>query len=131
MATFTQLSVFLENRPGTLAAVLHALAARDVNVLGISVAAGIDHAVVRMVVDDDRKAIHVLGEAGVLVVESEVIGVPLKHQPGALAKLARKLADAKLNIEYAYGTSARSAKSAYLFVHVDDPKKAKRVLGRS
>lgn len=129
MAAFTQLSIFLENRPGTLASVLEALAKNKINVLGISVAAGIDHAVVRIVVDKVRESLQILGEAGVLAVESEVVGVSLKHAPGALAKITRKLSKAKLNIEYAYGSAPKGADDAYLFIHVGDAKKAKKILG--
>ena len=99
MAIHTQLSIFLENRPGTLARALDALAEHQVNVLGISVVAGVDHAVVRMVVDRVREAVHVLGEAGVLAIESEIVGLTVSNSPGALSKITRRLAKAKVNID--------------------------------
>jgi hypothetical protein len=129
MPTHTQLSVFLENRPGTLANVLASLSQRKVNVLGISVVAGVDHAVVRMVVDRPQSALHVLGERGVLAVESDVIGISLPNSPGALAKVAERLSKAKVNIEYAYGSSPSGARQAYLFLRTSDPKKAAKLLG--
>ena len=126
MSMHKQLSVFLENRPGTLAKVLRALAAKGVNLLGISIVDGVDHAVVRMVVDRVREALHVLGEAGVLAVESDIVGIPVSNSPGALAKAAASLSKAKINIEYAYGSSGNGSEGAYLFVQTTDGKRAIR-----
>ena len=56
MKTVKQLSLFLENKPGTLAAVCKALADEKINIQAISVSDAVDHAVVRMVVSDPRRA---------------------------------------------------------------------------
>lgn len=125
-----QLSLFLENKPGVLAGLCQDLAARGVNVLAITVADHIDHAVVRMVVDQPRKALHLLGEAGLLVIESEVISVNLPDRPGALGTVARKLAKARVNIDYAYGSAGSAKGRATVFLHVSDPKKACAALRR-
>lgn len=121
-----QLSIFLENKPGVLAEVCKALGAHEINIRGMSISDTVDHAVVRLIVSDPRKALHVLGERGALVVETEVLAVPLEDKPGELAKLAAKLARAKVNIEYAYGTS--DGRQAIVFVRVSDVKQALTVL---
>jgi hypothetical protein len=82
--------------------------------------------VVRLVVDDPRKAIHVLGEHGALVVETDVLAVNLADKPGALARLARTFARGRINIEYAYGTSGGG--QATVYVRVSDMKKAMQLL---
>lgn len=121
-----QLSVFLENKPGVLAEVSKTLGAHGINIRGMSISDTVDHAVVRLIVDDPQKAIHILGEHGTLVVETDVLAVKLDDNPGELAKVARKFARGRVNIEYAYGTS--DGTDATLFIRVSDTKKAKQLL---
>jgi hypothetical protein len=128
MKVATQLSLFLENRPGTLAAVCKALASEKVNILAISVSDAVDHAVVRMVVDDPQKALHLLGDHGVLVVERDVLILHGPSRPGALAKIAEKLAEHKINIEYAYSATVPEATRSAMVLRVDNVAKAKRIL---
>jgi hypothetical protein len=126
-----QLSVFLENQPGVLAKLAQALASGRVNLLGMSVSDTVDHAVVRLVVDNPARARRLLEEANLLVVENDVLAVPLRHEPGALSAAAQKLARAHVNIEYAYGSgSVKKGARAVLFLRVSDTKKALGVLGR-
>ncbi len=121
-----QLSLFLVNKPGVLADVCQTLGEHKINIRGMSVSDTVDHAVVRLIVDDPIKAIHILGEHGVLVVETDVLALEVDDQPGALAKVARKFARGKINIEYAYGT-ADSGK-AKIFMRLSDVKKGKQLL---
>ncbi len=121
-----QLSLFLVNKPGVLADMCQTLGEHKINIRGMSVSDTVDHAVVRLIVDDPNKAIHILGEHGVLVVETDVLALEVDDQPGALAKVARKFARGKINIEYAYGT-ADSGK-AKIFMRLSDVKKGKQLL---
>ncbi len=121
-----QLSLFLVNKPGVLADVCQALAESEINIRGMSISDTVDHAVVRLVVSDPVKAIHILGEHGVLVVETDVLSMAVSNHPGELSKIARKLARAKVNIEYAYGTS--NGDSATMFIRVSDVRKAREIL---
>lgn len=121
-----QLTIFLVNKPGVLAEVCKALARHGVNLRALSVSDTVDHAVVRMVVDHVQTAIHVLGDQGALVVETDVLAIQLPNEAGALAKLAGRLAREKINIEYAYGSTGGEA--ATLFLRVSDTKKAARML---
>ncbi|MCI0342606.1 MAG: ACT domain-containing protein [Planctomycetales bacterium] len=127
METRTQISMFLENRPGALERVCRALSEHKLNILGFTVNDAIDHAVVRMVVDDGRKAAHVLGEHEVLCIEADVLEVPLGNRPGALAEVAGALKGAGININYAYGTTGTSG-GGVVYVHSSDPSRARRVL---
>src|ERR1700745_2551900 len=100
--TATQLAVFLANRPGALARVCEALASAEINIHALATSDTVDHTVVRMVVSDPTKALMLLGEAGVLALETEVLTIETKSQPGVLAKIAESLAEAEVNIEYVY-----------------------------
>lgn len=123
-----QLAVFLENRPGTLARVCDALAEEKVNIYAVSTSDTIDHTVMRMVVSDYRKALHVFEQRGTLVVEDDVVLVESSNKPGSLAKIAHKLADHRINIEYAYCATPPGAKKGLLVLRVNDVKKALKVL---
>src|SRR5512145_1918424 len=102
MQIATQLALFLDNRPGMLARVCDALSEAKINIYAVTTSDTIDHSVVRMVVSDTRKALLLFEEHGTLVVESEVLMVEGDNRPGALAKIAHKLADNEVNIEYCY-----------------------------
>src|SRR3974390_580162 len=97
-----QLAIFLDNRPGMLARLADALAEAKINIYAITTSDTIDHTVIRLVVSDYRKALHMFEEHGTLVVEDDVLMVDGSNKPGELARIARKLAQAKINIEYCY-----------------------------
>jgi hypothetical protein len=128
MEIATQLSVFLANKPGTLAAVCDELAKAKVNIYAMTISDTVDHAVVRMVVSDTVKTIHILESRGVLVVENKVLMIENSNQPGSLSKLATKLAKKKINIDYAYLASRPGDKRGLLIVRVSDTKKALKAL---
>ena len=128
MEIVKQLSVFLANKPGTLANVCEELARAGVNIFALTISDTADHSVVRMVVSDHEKALHIFEERGVLAVESKVLAIENSNKPGSLAKLAARLAKAKINIEYAYLATSPGAKIGLLILRVDDTKRALKVL---
>ncbi len=128
MQITTQLALFLDNRPGTLARVCDALSAAKINIYAVSTSDTVDHSVIRMVVSDWRRALLLFEEHGTLVVETEVLVVEGSNKPGSLAAIAHKLAGAKVNIEYAYCATPPDAKKGLLVMRVSDAKKALKVL---
>lgn len=125
-----QLAIFLENKPGTLARVIAEFAREKINILAICISDTVDHSVLRCVVSDVDRAIYVLETHGVLVVEREVILIEGGAKPGELAKIARRLADSKINIEYTYGAVSPGAKKGLLVVRTSDNKRAIKALNR-
>ena len=123
-----QLAIFLDNRPGTLARVADALAEAKINIYAISTSDTVDHSVIRLVVDDYRRALHVFEEHGTLVVDDDVLMVEGDNRPGSLGRITHKLADAKINIEYCYCATPPDAKRGLLILRVADVKKALKVL---
>src|SRR5205807_9015289 len=112
--TATQLAVFLANRPGALARVCEALGDAGVNIHALATSDTVDHSVVRMVVSDPTRALMLLGEAGVLALETEVLTIQTANQPGVLGKIAERLAEAEINIEYAYLAGGRGAQKGLI-----------------
>jgi len=105
-----------------------ALASARVNIYALTTSDTVDHSVVRMVVDDYRKAIHVFEEHGTLVVEDDVLLVEGSNKSGELARVAKAFAQNKINIEYCYTATAPEAKRGLLVLRVSNPKKAMKVL---
>jgi hypothetical protein len=128
MQITAQLALFLDNRPGTLARVCDALRQAKINIYAISTSDTVDHSVVRMVVSDPRKAMLLFEEHGTLVIETDVLMIEGSNKPGSLAAIARKLGEAKINIEYAYCATPPQAKKGVLILRVSNAKKALKVL---
>ena len=126
--TATQLAVFLANRPGALARVCEALANAGINIYALATSDTVDHTVVRMVVSDPTKALMLLGEAGVLALETDVLTIETASEPGVLGKIAERLAEAEVNIEYAYLAAGREAEKGLIILRLSDVEKARRVL---
>ena len=129
MRVETQLSAFLDNRAGVLATLAEDLGRHGICIRALTVANLVDHAVVRLVVTEPQKALHLLGERGVLALTSEVLAIDMPDRAGALADIARRLARAGVNIEYAYGSGPASEGRAVAYMHVSDLKKARAALG--
>lgn len=123
-----QISIFLANRPGTLADVTEELNDQSINILAMTVSDTVDHAVVRMLVDKPGEAVHRLEDRGLLVVENDVLTVDLENKPGALADVSRRLADHEINIEYAYCTANPSQKKGMMIIRMSDPNEALELL---
>jgi hypothetical protein len=124
----TQLAVFLANRPGALARVCDALAKAGINIFALATSDTVDHTVVRMVVSDPTKALMLLGEAGVLALEADVLAIEAASEPGVLAKIAERLAEAEVNIEYTYLAGGREVDKGLIILRPSDVEKARRVL---
>jgi hypothetical protein len=123
-----QLAIFLDNRPGMLARLADALAEAKINIYAITTSDTVDHTVIRMVVSDYRKALHLFEAHGTLVVEDDVLMVQAGNRPGELARIGHRLADAKVNIEYCYSATSPEAKKGLLILRVSNAAKALKVL---
>ena len=97
-----QLSVSVENRPGTLAQVAKVLGDAKVNILAFFTTTSDSAGVVHVVVDNVDKAKKAMDGAGLSYTESDVLFVELKNAPGALGQFAEKLAAKSINITLGY-----------------------------
>jgi hypothetical protein len=123
-----QLSAFLENRAGALARLAADLARHGISIRALTIANLVDHSLVRLVVSEPRKALHLLGERGVLVVTSQVLAVEMEDEAGALAAMAQRLGRAGVNIDYAYGSGPVAGGRAAVYLHVSNLRKARAAL---
>jgi hypothetical protein len=129
METATQLSVFLENKPGRLAHLLSVLARAKINLLALTVMDHHEQGVLRFIANDPANAMQALQGAGVPHFETEVLFIELRNQPGALARVCELLAAGHVHIDYAYGsTGGRLGKTGAVF-KVSNTAKARQLLG--
>jgi len=130
MKIVEQLSLFLENTPGTLAAVCDALGEARINIYGLTTSDSVDHCVIRLVLSDTRRALAIFEAHGTLVIENDVLMIENDNRPGSLSAIAKRLATKKINIEYAYLASMPTARRGLLILRVSDPKRALRLLSQ-
>ncbi len=122
-----QLSVRVENRPGTLAQVAKVLGDGKVNILAFLTTTSDSEGAVHAVVDDVNKAKKALDSAGLSYTESDVLYVELKNAPGALGQFAGKLAAKEINITSGYATATKGSRKASVVLGVSDLEKASQV----
>jgi hypothetical protein len=119
--------VDLENKPGALAAAAEALAAKGVNILGVSGTSCGDGGRAAIVTADDAATRTALQDARIKFKEMEATEVSLRHEPGSLAKAARRLADEGVNIEAIFPTGMSGTDVSVAFV-TNNAAKAKEAL---
>ncbi len=124
----TQLSVFLDNRPGALAGICHLLGERQINIHALSVAEGLDHGYVRLVVDRVEEAEALFVKEEILSYRRDVLLLEAANQPASLAAVAAAWSEAEINIEYAYCAISPDAEKGLIVVNVDRVEKALKTI---
>ena len=122
----TELSLRLGNSPGALAGVSRLLSDERVNILAMMLEAG---GQLRLVVDNHVHGAAVLRDHHHQVTERSVIVTSVPNTAGALAPTLKLVADADVNIEYAYGGSAEGAPIATIVIGVADAQRAAAAAG--
>ena len=123
VTTISQISVFVENKPGRLARLTGYLSENKINMRAFSVAETRDFGVVRMIVDDPYAASNVLKNADYVVSITPVLAVEIPDEPGGLLRVLDVLGKADINIAYTYAFLAKKKDSAYVIFRVDDNEK--------
>ena len=123
-----QISLFLENKPGRLASVCHALTDGGVNIASLSLADTSDFGIVRVLVDKPDAARDLLTTAGFGVNVRDVVAVAAGDEPGTLARVLDVVDATGANIEYMYAFSVRSGDKAVLVFRFDKTDEAEKAL---
>ena len=124
----TQLSVFLENKPGRLSVPCKALAKAGLNILTLSLADTRQFGILRIVLKDWQKAREVLEAAGLVVNVTEVIAIEVDDRPGGLAHVLDVIEGAGMNLEYMYAFTFGREDKAILVFRFEDPDAAIKLL---
>lgn len=123
-----QLTVFVENKQGSLVDITDTLAENNVNLRALSIADTQDFGLLRLIVNDNDTAVAALQEKGYLLKVTEVVGVKIGDAPGKLSKALAVLAEAGVNVEYLYAFMARTEKHAYVVLRPTDNAAAEKAL---
>ena len=121
-----QISVFLENSPGTLNKMTGVLADNGINIRALSLADTKDFGIVRMLVDDVFAATNVLKEENFLASLTPVLVFAISDETGGLNKLLKHFTDSNVNIEYMYAFAGKT--NAYMIFRVTDTKTAETAM---
>lgn len=123
-----QLSIFVENRKGTLIEITRSLAAANIDIRALSLADTTDYGILRLIVDDPEKAIAAVKGDGFMASVTEVIAILIEDRPGGFSKPVEYLADSGINLEYAYAFITPKTGEAYVIIRVEDNAAAEKVL---
>ena len=124
----TQFSIFMVNKPGMLAKVLTAFAEAKINIIAITMMDSVEHGVMRIIGESSAKIRDVLTRLNMQYSESEVLCITLSNRAGALAGVTQKLAEAHINISYAYCTAGAKGGKTTGVLKIADVEKAMKVL---
>jgi len=131
MPTSKELTIHLEDRPGSLGKVCRALADRGVNIVAFQSSPSERDSLVRFLVDNPTMAKKVLDNQGLSYTEADVAQVKLPHRPGELARVASQLGEANININYVYGGVDPSTNAPLLIFGVKEVELATVILDRA
>ena len=123
-----QLTVFVENKKGTVVTVTDILSKNNINLRALSIAETQDFGILRLIVNDESAAEKVLTENGFLIKVVETVGVKIGDEPGKLTAALSVLDKADINVEYLYAFMARTEKHAYVVLRVEDNAAAEKAL---
>jgi hypothetical protein len=123
-----QISVFLENKAGRLAEVTGILSEAEVNIRALALADTSDFGVLRLIVDNNVKAVEALKNRGFTVGRTDVLAVEVEDKPGGLHRILNMLHKAQINVEYMYAFVQHSGENAVMIFRFDNIDEAVRVL---
>ena len=126
-----QLTVFVENKQGTLVSITETLSKHNINLRALSIAETEDFGILRLILNDHATAEKILTEEGYLIKVTDVVGVKISDQPGKLSEALKVLDENKINMEYLYAFMARTAKHAYVVIRVEDNDAAETALANA
>lgn len=123
-----QLTVFVENKPGSLVSITETLSKHNINLRALSIAETEEFGILRLIVNDDATAEKILSEEGYLIKITDVVGVKIGDAPGKLSGALRILDESGINMEYLYAFMARTEKHAYVVIRVENNAAAEAAL---
>lgn len=124
-----QLTIVAEDKVGLIADISYILGKARINIDAITAEVYGGKAVLNLTVRDEKKAARLLEANNYKILESEVLVVKVKDEPGELSAISRRLKEAGINIENLYLVT-RGEGFAIDALKVDKPKKAKKVLSQ-
>lgn len=124
-----QISVFLENKEGSISDITRILAANNINMQAMCVAETVEFGIIRMIVDDTYTASTLLKDEGYILKVTPVVGITIGDRPGSLNEAISVFNDEKMDIRYMYSfLGGKKADTAHVLIKVDDVVAAEAAL---
>jgi len=124
-----QVSIFIENQPGRLQAILRALEQKGISIRALTVSDTAEFGIVRMLLSKPDEAVEALRQAGFTARQDWILSAEIPDVPGGLLNSVTKpLGDAGINIKYLYFYIEAAAGKSMVVLKVDDLEKAERIL---
>ena len=117
-----QLSLFVENKPGSLYPICKVLQDNNISIRTLSLADTEQFGILRLLVKEWEKARDVLSEAGFIVKVTDVIALPVDDRPGGLAELLKILDKHNISVEYMYAFTFGLEKTAVMVFRFEKPE---------
>ena len=124
--TIHQISIFIENRSGTMIKVLEVLKQAGIDLIASTVADTTEYGIYRIICSEPLRAHEELQKAGIVVTISEVFALELDNKPGRAADAVRIFSEAGINLSYMYSFLLNG--KGILIFRTDDNDKAKAVI---
>jgi len=124
----TQLSVFLENKPGHLQNVLKILGDENINIITLAIAETTDFGVLRLIVNEPEKGAEILKKNHITCSTTDVLALEINDSPGSLYEAIENFTKNNLNIEYMYAFTEKRKDKAVMIFRFDDIEAAKKAL---
>lgn len=125
-----QISVFVPNRPGSLARLCYVLSDNNINIYAMTLHDTTDNTLVRCIVDNPTKAVLILEQEEYYVSEQEVVVVDISTEKGALMRISQSLAEADINIYYLYCTATKNQDGGCVVIMCDHPDRALEIISK-
>lgn len=126
-----QVSVFVENKKGRLAAITETLAQNQIDISALSLAENEEYGILRLIVNNAQKAKEVLSESGVIVKITKVLAIAIEDVPGGFSAGMQVLTENNIEIRYAYACVAHESGKALMIFSVENPENADRLLAEA
>ncbi len=126
-----QLSVFIENKPGRLEAIINVLGKNQIDISALSLADTSEYGILRLIVNNPEVAASILRETGVIVKITEVLAIAMDDTPGGLSRILEVFLENQINVDYMYAFVGKLTGKALMVVKVSDAKKAEEALNKN
>lgn len=123
-----QVSIFVENKSGTMSEVLDILGKNHIDLSALSIADTTDFGILRLIVSDPYKAEKILKENGMIVKLTDVIAVGIEDKPGSLSEILKTLKESEIEIDYMYAFIGKTSHGALVIMKTIDVEKTTEVL---
>lgn len=127
----SQISVFLENKPGKLSEIVQMLAKNNIDIQALSLSETKDYGILHIIVDKTDETLELLNETNWVCKKTEVLSATVPDETGSLTKILSVLGENGINLAYTYAFFSRESGRASIILRVDDNETAAQVLKKA